>query len=104
MIRLTAFLIWDPSWRISSTETSTDPRIVTIAAETSVGLQWPLGLDLEPPMTRLHDTFELCFSPSPGGWEGRPGMAHCAIQCGRAYCSLRVVDPVITLLLSAISP
>ncbi|KAJ7839622.1 hypothetical protein B0H13DRAFT_1911165 [Mycena leptocephala] len=54
-------------------ETSTDPRIITIAAEISVGLQWPLGLDLEPPMTRLHDTFELCFSPSPGGWEGRPG-------------------------------
>jgi hypothetical protein len=72
-------------------ETSTDPRIITIAAEMSVGLQRPLGLDLEPPMTRLRDTFELCFSPSPGGWEGRPDMAHCAIQCGRAYCTLRVV-------------
>jgi hypothetical protein len=72
-------------------ETSTDPRMIAVAAEMAVGLQWPLGLDLEPPITHLLEAFKLCFGDGPGLWKCQPGMVYRAIQCGRAYCSLRVV-------------
>ncbi|KAJ6589443.1 hypothetical protein B0H19DRAFT_1303676 [Mycena capillaripes] len=38
-------------------ETSTDPTIVTAAAEVVVDLQWPLDLDLSTSMCRLDETF-----------------------------------------------
>ncbi|KAJ7113151.1 hypothetical protein C8R44DRAFT_984939 [Mycena epipterygia] len=76
-------------------ETSTDPTMVSVAAEMALHLQWPLDLDLTSSMARLVDTFNSCFDT---GFKGgnfthqvRPGMTHCAITCGRAYCSLRLI-------------
>ncbi|KAF7363951.1 hypothetical protein MSAN_01053400 [Mycena sanguinolenta] len=74
-------------------ETSTDHRMIEVAANMAVRLQWPLGPDLSPPMARLYETFQSCFEMHPNGSDRnvRPGMIHRAITCGRAYCSLRVV-------------
>ncbi|KAF7363954.1 hypothetical protein MSAN_01053700 [Mycena sanguinolenta] len=74
-------------------ENSTDHRMIEVAANMAVRLQWPLGLNLSPPMARLYETFQSCFEMHPNGSDRnvRPGMIHRAITCGRAYCSLRVV-------------
>ncbi|KAF7326444.1 hypothetical protein MVEN_02614900 [Mycena venus] len=89
-----------PSYEVAAVswllETSSDPGVIGIAAELAVDLQWPLGLDLAAQMTRLRDTFLGCFH-STYKWHHfrlkgvKEGMAECAIQCGRAYCSLRMV-------------
>ncbi|KAJ7113173.1 hypothetical protein C8R44DRAFT_856153 [Mycena epipterygia] len=76
-------------------ETSTDPTMISTAAEIAVDLQWPLDLDLTSPMTRLGDIFKSCLQVSFR--DGRPvqevraGMAQRAINCGRAYCALRLI-------------
>jgi hypothetical protein len=73
-------------------ETSTDPMVVTAAAELAIDLQWLLDLDLRSARMRLHENFHSCFDFSFKGltqvaklWRD---MADCAINCGRAYCSL----------------
>ncbi|KAF7362551.1 hypothetical protein MVEN_00603300 [Mycena venus] len=78
-------------------ETSTDPSMVTAAADIAVGLQWPLDVDFSPQITRLRDTLLECFDYSQDNIYGcafslkkiRFGMEQRAIQCGQAYCSLR---------------
>ncbi|KAJ6602846.1 hypothetical protein DFH09DRAFT_452952 [Mycena vulgaris] len=76
-------------------ETSTDPIMVEAAAGMAVDLQWPLDIDLTSPKARLADSFNSCFEVSrkAGGviGEGRHGMTHLAISCGRAYFWLKVV-------------
>ncbi|KAJ7125763.1 hypothetical protein C8R43DRAFT_1111438 [Mycena crocata] len=80
------------SWAL---ETSTDPLIITAAAEIAVDLQWPLGLDPTSLMIRLAGTFDSCFEFTYNGYQFtrklRAGMIRRAIACGRAYCTLRLV-------------
>ncbi|KAF7366243.1 hypothetical protein MVEN_00501600 [Mycena venus] len=72
-------------------ETSTDPLMITAAAGMVDELQWPLGLDLTSPMTRLADIFTSCFDYSTTHTMLRQGMAYRAITCGQAYGLLNVV-------------
>ncbi|KAJ7742145.1 hypothetical protein DFH07DRAFT_964663 [Mycena maculata] len=78
-------------------ETSTDPYMVTIAAEMAVTLQWPSTMDLRPQLTRLRDSILGCFDCTPLGnsifrLNGiRDGMSRRATHLGRAYCALRCV-------------
>jgi hypothetical protein len=100
--------LWElnPNWYFSETsseasavvwilETSTDPRVVTAAAELAVDLQWPLDRDLTSARMCLHEIFYSCFD---FGFMGtrfvaklRRNMADRAIKCGRALCSLNNV-------------
>ncbi|KAJ7146759.1 hypothetical protein C8R44DRAFT_898935 [Mycena epipterygia] len=72
-------------------ETSTDPLMITAAAGIAGELQWPVGMDLTSPMTRLADTFTSCFDCSTNHTMLRQGMVYQAITCGQAYGSLRVI-------------
>ncbi|KAJ7479782.1 hypothetical protein FB451DRAFT_1239806 [Mycena latifolia] len=76
-------------------ETSTDPSMISVAAEISVDLQWPLDQDLTPCIGRLADSFNSCFELSIRGsrivGKMRQGMIRRACSYGRAYCSLEVV-------------
>jgi hypothetical protein len=85
-------------------ETSTDPAVVTFAAEMAVQLQWPLNVDLAPQISRLRDTVLGCFEyrgvykltdDGPVGAVNldkiRDGMADRVIRSGQAYCSLRAL-------------
>jgi hypothetical protein len=89
----------DPTWYFSEPsvevsavmwilETSTDPVVVTAAAELAVDLQWPLDLDLTSARRRLRENFHSCFNISSGAFQLRRDMADRAINCGRAFCSL----------------
>ncbi|KAJ7150832.1 hypothetical protein C8R43DRAFT_1107270 [Mycena crocata] len=76
-------------------ETSTDPHMVTVAAEMAVGLQWPGTADLRPQLARLRDSILACFDFTPIGHANfrldaiRDGMSSRAIHLGRAFCTLR---------------
>ncbi|KAJ7797815.1 hypothetical protein B0H13DRAFT_1933981 [Mycena leptocephala] len=72
-------------------ETSTDPMVVTAAAELAVDLQWPLDLNLTSAIMRLDELFHSCFDfdSTHSRAKLRMEMADRAIKCGRAYCSLR---------------
>jgi hypothetical protein len=80
-------------------ETSTDPHIITAAAEMVVDLQWPSTMNLRPQMTKLHDNILACFDTFPSTMRDstsgriRNGMSLRAIRLGRAYCALRCVHP-----------
>ncbi|KAF7346669.1 hypothetical protein MSAN_01804500 [Mycena sanguinolenta] len=71
---------------------STDPTLISTAAEMAVDLQWPLDpnlRDTETVMTRLAEIVHLCFDfPTT---KVRDNMARLAITCGRLYCSLRLL-------------
>jgi hypothetical protein len=73
-------------------ETSTDPMVVTAAAELAIDLQWSLDLDLRSARMRLRENFRSCFEFSFKGinWVAklRRDMTDHALICGRAYCSL----------------
>ncbi|KAF7334572.1 hypothetical protein MVEN_02287100 [Mycena venus] len=76
---------------------STDPAIISTAAELAVDLQWSLDLDLrstEAVMTRLAEIVHSCFDFRLVGptTKVRKNMAELAITCGRLYCSLRLVN------------
>jgi hypothetical protein len=70
-------------------ETSTDPMVVTAAAELAIDLQWPLDLDLTSAWMCLRENFHSCFDLNLN-WvvKLRSDMAGRAINCGRALCSL----------------
>ncbi|KAJ7113177.1 hypothetical protein C8R44DRAFT_236006 [Mycena epipterygia] len=76
-------------------ETSTEPAIISAAAEIIVGLQWPLDMDPTSSMIRLADIFRSClhlgYKDGTRVQEVRAGMAQRAINCGRAYCALRLI-------------
>ncbi|KAJ7812638.1 hypothetical protein B0H14DRAFT_3879583 [Mycena olivaceomarginata] len=82
-------------------ETSTDPHIVTLAAEVAIQLQWPTNLKLVQQTIRLRDAFTSCFlfdTLEDGQillWDIRNGMATRAIHLGRAYLSLSCVCPSV---------
>ncbi|KAJ7921692.1 hypothetical protein B0H13DRAFT_1866474 [Mycena leptocephala] len=73
-------------------ETSTDPMVVTAAAELAVDLQWPLDRDLASARRCLQEIFDSCFDfksmDNKFVAKLRGNMAHRAINCGRAFCSL----------------
>jgi hypothetical protein len=73
-------------------ETSTDPMVVTAAAELAVDLQWPLDRDLTSARRCLQEIFDSCFDfksmDNKFVAKLRGNMAHRAINCGRAFCSL----------------
>ncbi|KAJ7921700.1 hypothetical protein B0H13DRAFT_2267745 [Mycena leptocephala] len=71
-------------------ETSTDPMVVTAAAELAVDLQWPLDRDLTSARMRLSEIFNACFNIdfTHSRIELRTDMADRAIHCGGALCSL----------------
>ncbi|KAJ7210843.1 hypothetical protein GGX14DRAFT_394468 [Mycena pura] len=69
-------------------ETSTDPMMISTAAEMVIDLQWPLNLDLTLSMNRLDETFIHWLNSEQKIQEG---MVHPATNCGMAYCSLRLV-------------
>jgi hypothetical protein len=73
-------------------ETSTDPEIISVAASMARGVDWPDSTDLDSILTTLGQTFISCFEYSSDYvWTIREGMARIAINCGMAYCSLRLV-------------
>jgi hypothetical protein len=74
-------------------ETSTDPMVVTAAAELAVDLQWPLNLDLTSALICLDELFHSCFNFdfTHSRVKLRMELADRAIKCGRAYCSLRSI-------------
>jgi hypothetical protein len=76
-------------------ETSTDPAIITAAAEIAADLQWPLDLDLEAPMTRVAETFHPCLDLNFSGisvvWTVREGMTHRALICSKTYFTFRLI-------------
>ncbi|KAF8170508.1 hypothetical protein K438DRAFT_1854044 [Mycena galopus ATCC 62051] len=82
-------------------ETSTDPNVLTAAAEVAVGLQWPIGIDLTSQLVNLRNEFLICFNHAqdPAGgfvlWDTRDGMAGRALSLGRAYCTLRCVHTAV---------
>ncbi|KAJ7921704.1 hypothetical protein B0H13DRAFT_2414885 [Mycena leptocephala] len=91
-----------PHWYFSETsvevsavmwilETSTDPTVVTAAAELAVDLQWPLDLDLTSAIMSLDELFHSCFDLDlpHSRVKLRMEMGDRAIKCCRAYCSLR---------------
>jgi hypothetical protein len=84
-------------------ETSTDPAIITAAAEIAADLQWPLNLDLEVPMTRVAQTFSPCldrnFSGTSVAWTVREGMTHRALICSRAYFTFRLITQASSITL-----
>ncbi|KAK7017635.1 hypothetical protein R3P38DRAFT_2784547 [Favolaschia claudopus] len=76
--------------------TSTDPAMISTAAEMAIDLQWPLALDLgstEAVLTRLAEIIHSCFDfrHTTLATKLRKNMAQLAITCGRLYCSLRLV-------------
>ncbi|KAJ7744399.1 hypothetical protein B0H16DRAFT_1889666 [Mycena metata] len=73
-------------------ETSTDPEMISNAASMARGVDWPDSADLDSILTTLGQTFISCFKYSSDYvWTIREGMARIAINCGMAYCSLRLV-------------
>ncbi|KAJ7210852.1 hypothetical protein GGX14DRAFT_625057 [Mycena pura] len=68
-------------------ETSTDPMMISTAAEMAIDLQWPLNLDLTLSMNRLDETFIHWLNSEQKIQEG---IVHPATYCGMAYCSLRL--------------
>ncbi|KAJ7210786.1 hypothetical protein GGX14DRAFT_624925 [Mycena pura] len=63
-------------------ETSTDPLMISTAAEMAIDLQWPVDLDLTLSMNRLDETVKQSLQSK----QNIP-----ATSCGMAYCSLRLV-------------
>ncbi|KAJ7636749.1 hypothetical protein FB45DRAFT_449543 [Roridomyces roridus] len=85
------------SWML---ETSSDPQILSVCAETAVGLQWPATVTNLPfLMGRLRDSFLHClyyYVDTDGSlmlYRVRSGMTRSAVHFGQAYCTLRVIDP-----------
>jgi hypothetical protein len=68
-------------------ETSTDPRLVEIAAEMVPDLQGPVNLDARPALKRLDDMFRSCLN----GHNVRDGMTNRATACIRAFWVLDMV-------------
>ncbi|KAJ7237259.1 hypothetical protein C8J57DRAFT_1728037 [Mycena rebaudengoi] len=62
-------------------ETSTDPRLVEVAAAVVPDLQWPINLDLRPSLRRLSDVFNACFDDS----RVREGLGNRATSCIKAF-------------------
>ncbi|KAJ7098888.1 hypothetical protein C8R44DRAFT_888736 [Mycena epipterygia] len=70
-------------------ETSTDPRLVEVAAAAATDLQWwPVSRDLQNPLKRLSDTFNGCFN----GDYIRDGMADRATSCIQVFSLLEMVN------------
>lgn len=62
-------------------ETSTDPRLVEVAAAVVPELQWPIHLDLRPSLRRLSDVFNACFDDN----RVRESMGNRATSCIKAF-------------------
>ncbi|KAJ7770548.1 hypothetical protein B0H16DRAFT_1881547 [Mycena metata] len=77
-------------------ETSTDPMMISAAAEMAVDLNWPLDIDLDPLMDRLSETFASCFRLAFNGTFNVSKLledaAPRAVNCGRAYSFLRHIS------------
>ncbi|KAJ7510908.1 hypothetical protein B0H11DRAFT_2402442 [Mycena galericulata] len=71
-------------------ETSTDPLVITTAADISIDLQWSLDADLSSSTKRLEETFYSCFTDGDLEGDLQSGMSHLANTCGMAWGSLRV--------------
>ncbi|KAJ7323979.1 hypothetical protein DFH08DRAFT_817455 [Mycena albidolilacea] len=77
-------------------ESSTDPVMLSRAADVAIELQWPSDMDVEPQLNRLWENFLACFEYHHGYDDGellqldgiRDGMHDCALQLGRAYHNL----------------
>ncbi|KAF7360759.1 hypothetical protein MVEN_00807900 [Mycena venus] len=67
-------------------ETSTDPIMVSAAAEMAIDLQWPLDLDFKLLTDRLAEGLLTCVDDS---LNVRKGMEKRAMSCGMAFGSLR---------------
>ncbi|KAJ7769428.1 hypothetical protein B0H16DRAFT_1881955 [Mycena metata] len=74
--------------------TSTDPAMITVAADFGVDLQWPqLRSDQssETLMSRLWSTAQHSCVESSN--TVRPGMSHLVVVCGKLYCALSLQLP-----------
>ncbi|KAJ7487317.1 hypothetical protein B0H11DRAFT_2410066 [Mycena galericulata] len=71
-------------------ETSTDPLVITTAADISIDLQWSLDADLSFSTKRLEETVYSCFTDGDLEGDLQSGMSHLANTCGMAWGSLRV--------------
>ncbi|KAJ7624403.1 hypothetical protein FB45DRAFT_923332 [Roridomyces roridus] len=92
-------------------ETSTDPSLISSAAEVAVGMQWPLSSKLELALGRLRDTllglfeYRTVYQLIDDGPVKtihldriRDGMGDSVIRCGLAYVLLDAVsNPVAAL-------
>ncbi|KAJ7834480.1 hypothetical protein B0H14DRAFT_3462075 [Mycena olivaceomarginata] len=86
-------------------QTSTDPVIITAAAEMAADLQWLISVDLAPQINRLRESLLACFEYREDFWflyeleKIRDGMEPQAVRCGQAYCLLRAFNGFIHPLL-----
>ncbi|KAJ7608338.1 hypothetical protein FB45DRAFT_946466 [Roridomyces roridus] len=74
-------------------ENSTDPAMIDHATEMGVNLQWPLTeLHVLPVMVQVGDYFKSCFEVETGKLRPGDNMLHRAVQSGKLYCSLRLIN------------
>ncbi|KAJ7244290.1 hypothetical protein C8J57DRAFT_1681116 [Mycena rebaudengoi] len=75
-------------------ETSTNPDVISVAADLAVDLQWPRHADLGLALDRLHDTFHACFivtmEQDSSQFQVRDSSIQHAITCGQAYGTMSI--------------
>jgi hypothetical protein len=72
-------------------ETSTNPDVISAAADMAADLQWPLHADLDVALFRLQETFWACFIRlEKFDFQVRDGSIQHAITCGQAYGTMSI--------------
>ncbi|KAJ7244214.1 hypothetical protein C8J57DRAFT_1242927 [Mycena rebaudengoi] len=75
-------------------ETSTNPDVISGAADLAVDLQWPLDADLDVALHRLRDTFWASFVVTDDifntQFRVQDGSIQHAIACGQAYGTMSI--------------
>jgi hypothetical protein len=77
-------------------ETSTNPDVISVAADLAVDVQWPPYADVDVALERLHNTFWACFVKHQADpWENQEvhvqdGSIQHAITCGKAYGTMSI--------------
>jgi hypothetical protein len=72
-------------------ETSTNPDVISAAADMAADLQWPLHADLDVVLDQLRDTFWACFiEVGKEYFQVRDGSIQHATSCGKAYGTMSI--------------
>jgi hypothetical protein len=73
-------------------ETSTNPDVISAAADIAADLSWPLYADIDVALDRLWETFWACFIPvGPDySFQVQHSSIQHAITCGQAYGTMSI--------------
>jgi hypothetical protein len=75
-------------------ETSTNPDVISAAADMAADLQWPVQADLDVVLDRLRDTFWACFIITGPDYAMKIQVRDSSIQhatsCGKAYGTMNI--------------